>query len=39
MKNHNSKISVSKTSRNTGKEIGIELRKTHFNLGNDSKKI
>ena len=36
MKNKNSKSSSMKTTRHTGREIGLELRKTHFILGNDS---
>ncbi len=30
-------ISAPKTNRHTGREIGLELRKTHFILGNYSK--
>lgn len=29
--------SAPKTTRHTGREIGLELRKTHFILGNYSK--
>ncbi len=31
--------SAPKTTRHTGREIGLELRKTHFILGNYSKKL
>ncbi len=38
MKNFTTKnSSAPKTTRHTGREIGLELRKTHFILGNHSK--
>jgi len=38
MKHENTKNkSAPKTTRHTGREIGLELRKTHFILGNHGK--
>ena len=34
--NHNNDKKPQKLNANTRKEIGLELRKTHFHLGNDS---
>jgi len=34
--NHNNDNKSQKNNASTRKEIGLELRKTHFHLGNDS---
>ena len=38
-KANNKTKSAPKTTRHTGREIGLELRKTHFILGNYSRKF